>query len=154
MKEIGGVEMEIYLPWIWMGLIVVFGVAEAMTAQLVSIWFVGGATVALFTSFATNNMYIQFTVFLAISAILLLFTRPVALKYISRKQYATNADMVIGEKAEVTTAFSKGKDGRVMVSGQSWSARSLSSFEEGQWCTITAIEGVTLIVKPLEEELC
>ena len=35
------------MNWIWLGAVVAFGVLEAATAALVSIWFVGGAAVAL-----------------------------------------------------------------------------------------------------------
>ena len=33
------------MNWIWLGAVVTFGVLEAATAALVSIWFVGGAAV-------------------------------------------------------------------------------------------------------------
>ena len=39
------------MNWIWLGAVVAFGVLEAATAALVSIWFVGGAAVALLASF-------------------------------------------------------------------------------------------------------
>ena len=38
--------------WIWLGAIVLFGAVEAMTAGLVSIWFVAGAAAALLAALA------------------------------------------------------------------------------------------------------
>lgn len=32
-----------YMIWIWLGAAVVFGILEAMTAGLISVWFVAGA---------------------------------------------------------------------------------------------------------------
>ena len=44
-------EGSLMMNWIWLGAVVAFGVLEAATAALVSIWFVGGAAVALLASF-------------------------------------------------------------------------------------------------------
>ena len=38
--------------WIWLGAMVLFGVVEALTAGLVSIWFVAGAAAALLAALA------------------------------------------------------------------------------------------------------
>ena len=47
------------MNWIWLGAVVAFGVLEAATAALVSIWFVGGAAVALLASFLGAALWLQ-----------------------------------------------------------------------------------------------
>ena len=36
-----------YMIWVWLGAAVVFGIVEALTAGLVSIWFVAGSAAGL-----------------------------------------------------------------------------------------------------------
>ena len=55
------------MNWIWLGAVVAFGVLEAATAALVSIWFVGGAAVALLASFLGAALWLQIALFLAVS---------------------------------------------------------------------------------------
>ena len=52
------------MNWIWLGAVVAFGVLEAATAALVSIWFVGGAAVALLASFLGAALWLQIALFL------------------------------------------------------------------------------------------
>ena len=85
----------------WLIALVVFCVLEAATVGLVSIWFAAGALIALFASFFTGNIWIQFAVFLAVSFLCLLAVRPMARKYITPRRQATNADRVIGAEGMV-----------------------------------------------------
>ena len=64
------------MNWIWLGAVVAFGVLEAATAALVSIWFVGGAAVALLASFLGAALWLQIALFLAVSVGILAAVRP------------------------------------------------------------------------------
>ena len=61
-------------PMIWLGLVAVLLLAEAMTVGLTTIWFAGGALVASIASFFQVNLVIQVLLFLVISLVLLIFT--------------------------------------------------------------------------------
>ncbi len=135
---------------IWLVLAVVMAVAEAATVQLVSIWFAIGSAAACITSLFTDNIIIQAVVFVTVTAIALAATRPIAKKLKAKKAEATNADRYIGKRAIVVTAIDNDKaEGMVKVDNQKWTARSENGevIPEGSQVTVTAIEGVKLIVK-------
>ena len=104
--------MQSYLSILWIVLIVVFALVEVSTAQLVSIWFVGGSVAALLLSFFSSSLTLQIVAFVVVSSVLLLVTRPVLAKKVSPKRTPTNADMVIGKEATVLSAFSPTEHGR------------------------------------------
>ena len=87
------------MNWIWLGAVVAFGVLEA--AALVSIWFVGGAAVALLASFLGAALWLQIALFLAVSVGILAAVRPL-MKRANAKTVPTNLDRVIGCTARVT----------------------------------------------------
>lgn len=138
--------MEHYLVYVWLGAAVLFALIEAGTVSLVSIWFMFGAVGACLVAMLTDAWWIQLIVFLAVSGILVAFTRPVLKDRLMRRKEATNADMLIGQKAMVTQALQPGFTGRVVVDNQNWAARSEQELPEGAWCVIQTIKGATLEV--------
>ena len=150
--------MQEYLSWIWLGVIVFFGLVEAFTVQLVSIWFCAGGVAALLVSFATPSAAVQLVVFVLVSALALLLSRPLARRMRPRRP-ATNADMVLGQEGVVLRAIAPGEVGRVKVDGQDWAARCTVALEVGARCKVEQINGVTLTVTPcgvteMEETVC
>ena len=90
--------MEQYMPFIWIGFLLIMIVCEAFTTQLVSIWFVIGAACAAVTTIFTNSIIIQSVVFVAVSFVALIITRPIVKKFkSSRNKVSTNADRIIGK---------------------------------------------------------
>lgn len=145
--------MTAFYPWLWLVAIVVFGVLEAVTVQLVSIWFVAGAVVALIISLFVPSLLVQLLVFVVVSGLALAFTRPLVAKRLASEKVATNADRVIGRTAAVQVDIDPLSGGRVEVDGQSWAARSTTPLKTGAFCRVDAIEGATLIVTPIKEEV-
>ena len=98
-------------------------------------------------------LWLQILVFVAVSGIVLLVTKPLTEKMINQKTVKTNADRVIGSigivKKEINNISGAGL---VEVSGQVWSARSANGqlITEGQTVVVNKIEGVKLIVDPVE----
>ena len=137
---------------VWAVAIVVFGVLEGMTTQLVSIWFVLGAIAALIAAFCSASFVIQVIIFIAVTVISLIATRPIVKKRINTKFEKTNADRCIGEEAVVTEEINnleaKGQV-KVKTDGKIWTARSSdgSIIPENTVVTVKKIEGVKLIVK-------
>lgn len=134
---------------IWSAAIILFGIAEAVTAQLVSIWFLVGAIGALITAFLGGNIYIQLIVFIGVSVLALVITRPLVKKYIKPKTENTNADRVIGQNAVVVEEINNIKEtGAVKADGKVWTARSENEdiIEADSIVKVKKISGVKLIV--------
>lgn len=139
-----------YMIWVWLGLIIVFGIVEAMTTSLVSIWFAAGALAALLVTLLGVEITAQIIVFLAVSALTLALTRPLVKKYITNSITPTNADRVIGRTAKVTETINNiNSTGVVYVAGNSWTARTNDGtvIPAGETVLVERIEGVKLIVK-------
>lgn len=113
------------MEWIWLGAVVVFAVAEAATAALVSLWFIGGALAGLIAALCGAPLWLQFALFVAISAVLLAALRPLARSRFNRGITPTNAERCVGQIALVTEAIDNVRArGAVRLSGVEWSARS------------------------------
>ncbi len=136
--------------WIWLGAIALFGVAEAATAGLVSIWFVAGALAALIAAMLSASVPVQFALFLVVSAAALAATRPLVRKMRANKAVPTNLDRVIGQTGKVTeTVDNENASGAVYVDGKTWTARSIDGtvFPVGSLVTVSKMEGVKLFVE-------
>ncbi|MBR2280260.1 MAG: NfeD family protein [Ruminococcus sp.] len=142
--------MENYIVFIWIIFAVFMLVCEALTTQLVSIWFVIGGVAAAVTCIFTDNILIQSIVFIVVSLVCLIATRPFVKKFNAKKKEPTNSDRLIGRVGIVTLDIINAKgEGQVNVDGKIWSAKSDNEREikKGANVRITAIEGVKLIVE-------
>ena len=140
------------MVWVWLGLLVLFVVVEAATANLLTIWFAAGALAAFVSTFFVENQLVQIVIFVVVSLIVLVALRPVAKKYTRAKKQATNADMYINAEGIVTEPISNlNAKGTVKVKGSVWTARSFNDeieIPENTTIIVERIEGVKLIVKP------
>lgn len=91
-----------YLPVYWLIALVVFLVIEAATLGLATIWFAGGALVALIAAMCGAGIVIQIVLFLVVSLVLLFFTRPFAVRFLNKDTLKTNVDRVVGMEGVVT----------------------------------------------------
>lgn len=135
---------------LWIVSLIAFIVVEAVTAQLVTIWFAAGALCALVAEVLDAPLWLQLTIFVVVSAITLAATRPLVKKMKSKPSVSTNADSIIGQKALVTEEIDNlAAKGRADVNGMSWSARSEDNtvISAGTEVVIQRIKGVKLIVK-------
>ena len=139
----------------WLAAMIVFGVVEAATVGLVSIWFAVGALVALVAAALGAPVILQVVLFVAGSLVTLLIVRPLAAKYINGRRVPTNADRVIGQEAVVTEAIDNlNAKGQVKVAGAPWTARSQddSPIPAGTTVKVLRIEGVKLYVTPIHPQ--
>ena len=136
--------------YIWLFIIIVLGIIEAMTVNLVSIWFIISGLFALITSFIFDNFLIQFAIFVVLGVLLMITTRDILEKKLVSKE-KTNLDRIIGMKGVVTEEIDVLKVGEVKVDGKAWSAVSSTKLEVGEVVKILKIEGVKLIVERVEE---
>lgn len=139
----------------WLALTIVCILVEIGTVGLVSIWFAGGALVACFLDMANVHVIIQVIVFLVVSLLLLMLTRPLARRWLNTNRTKTNYEGIIGKVVRVTERIDNfGGTGAALVNGQEWTARSESdniSFEQGELAQVINISGVKLIVKKYED---
>lgn len=121
---------------------------------LTTIWFAGGALAAFLIGVISFGVKVQMVVFLAVSILLLILTRPVVVKYFNRERQKTNAESLIGERAYVLEDIDTMKAvGRVEIRGQEWSAKTDEpdgKIAKDTVVVVEGIQGVKLIVR--EEE--
>ena len=120
------------MAFCWLIAFLVFLTIEMITINLVSIWFAIGAIVSMGLAYFTNNVLIQMIVFIVVSLVTLLITKPLVKKFKKVDFVPTNSDRVIGKVGEVTKRITPDEYGEVKV-------------------IITNIEGVKLIVKKEEK---
>lgn len=141
----------------WLVLLVFLIIIELMTMGLTTIWFACGALVAAVASGLGAPIYIQLVLMVVVSVLMLMFTRPVAMKYFNKDREKTNVDALIGEKAIVTGDIDNVEGvGQVSVSGQIWTARSEDDsimIKRAEVVEIVAVSGVKLIVRPAPKTL-
>lgn len=134
----------------WIVLLIVLIVVEAVTAQMVTIWFAAGAVAAIAAELLGAQVWLQWTVFIIVSVIALIATRPLVRKLTRTRVQPTNADRVIGQTAVVTEEIDNvAAKGQASVGGTVWTARSAdgSVIGKDERVTVEKIEGVKLIVK-------
>ncbi|MGN0520341.1 MAG: NfeD family protein [Candidatus Fimenecus sp.] len=137
------------LTVIWIVLLVLFLILEAATVQLVSAWFALGALCALLANLCGVGVIWQIVLFLVVSAICLIATRPLVKKMTATKIQKTNADRCIGEEAVVLEEINNLKStGLVKAMGNTWTARSAdgSVIPKDAIVIVRKMEGVKLIV--------
>ncbi len=143
--------MDQYSWVLWIAAIVIFGIAEASTVNMISIWFVGGSLAALIANLLGAGAWVQIIVFLVVSGGLLAALRPFVRKFISPRKTATNADMAIGREAYLTQTVDNIRGtGALKLDGKEWTVRSATGdvLEKDTLVKIVKMEGVKLYVEP------
>ena len=140
----------------WLIVMIILLVVEMATMGLTTIWFAGGALVAMLAALLHVPFAVQAVLFLLVALVLLLFTRPIAVKYFNKNRVKTNVESVVGKQAIVTEEISNlhGK-GQVTVNGQEWSARSVNAesiLPAGTVVVVRAVSGVKLMVEAVDTE--
>lgn len=87
------------MEFLWLALIVVFAVIEGATTALTTVWFIGGALAALAAALLHAELWLQITLFFAVSVVLLAALRPLVKKYLRPRTVRTNAAGNIGREA-------------------------------------------------------
>ena len=131
----------------WFIAFVILLVIELVTVNLVTIWFAIGAVAAIITTIFTDSVLIQSIVFVVVSVIALLITKPLIKKFKKFEVEPTNSDRVIGKVGEVTKRKGKNKYGEVKVYGNTWTASSKQVINVGERVKVLSIDGVKLVVE-------
>lgn len=133
----------------WLAAAIILFVIEGLTFNLVTVWFAAGCAAALVVSLFISQFSLQFLVFVAVSLLCLLASRPLA-ERLRRPSTATNGDRNLGRTAVVLTPVSSAVAGRVRLDGVDWNARAGAdvSLQPGEACRVVAIQSTLLIVEP------
>lgn len=146
-----GMSMTVF----WLIVLVVLVVIELLTMGLTTIWFAGGALIATIAAVFDTPLFVQVVLFLLVSAVLLFFTRPLAVRYFNKDRVRTNAESLVGRQAIVISEIDNLQGtGQVNVGGMEWSARTRIDgvrLPVGTVTTILGINGVKLIVEERKE---
>lgn len=141
---------------IWLIVLIIMVVVEMLTMGLTTIWFAGGALIGIVASAAGAPVWLQILLAVIVSAVLLFFTRPIAMKYFNKDREKTNAEGLVGRQAIVISEINNLKGmGQVAVNGMEWTARTISDgtvLEAGAVVVIRGINGVKLLVEEIENE--
>ena len=138
------------MVFVWLVIAVVLGIFEAATVALVSIWFAIGAVAAMVPAYFNAPFWVQILVFILVSALCFVFTRPFFKKIIRVNKQPTNVDRLVGQEGVATDDIENIEcRGKVFISGLTWSARSETGelIPQGAVVTVKKIEGATLVVK-------
>lgn len=142
---------------VWLAVMTVLIIIEIITVGLTTIWFAGGALVAMLIATLGGGTILQVVVFLVVSLVLLIFTRPFALNYINSTRIKTNYEGIIGKVVRITEDVDNmNGTGCATVNGQEWTVRSVNDnnkIEAGKLAKVVNIKGVKLIVDKYEEEM-
>jgi len=139
------------MMYTWLFLFIVLILIEVGTVNLVTLWFALGSLCAMFTSMVSDNVLIQTIVFLVVSIVTLILTRPLAKRFLVPNLVKTNYDKVVGMIGIVTRDIKKHENGEVKVDGKYWTAKSDHTILKDSKVEILSIEGVKLIVKEEKE---
>lgn len=135
----------------WVIVVIASLVIEGLTLGLVTTWFAFGALAALIVYFFGASLFVQIIVFLVVSIVLLIFTRPIAKKYLKIGVVKTNVESLIGQKAKVTSKINNlSSEGKAVINGQEWTARAVNENEiidKDEIVLVKKIVGVKLIVE-------
>ena len=133
--------------WIWFIVAVAFLIIEALTVDLVSVWFAASALImgVVAAIFPELDVWWEIGIFVALSSVLVLSTRKLVKKFFKRKKgQETNLELNIGHTAIVVEEIDNlHEKGSVKINGLIWTARSENGevIEEGALVVFKSISG-------------
>ncbi|MCR5743829.1 MAG: NfeD family protein [Lachnospiraceae bacterium] len=141
----------------WLIFFIVLIIFELLTMGLTTIWFALGAVAGFIAAIFDANIYVQWVLFILVSFVTLIFTRPVLFRRLNKKIVKTNADTLVGQLAVVTTEVDNLEaKGAATINGLEWTARSSDTdvkLLKGSVGRIIAIKGNKLILEPTNETI-
>jgi len=150
LKTLGTLDWVMIAAW---GLIfVVTLIIELETADLVTVWFSLSALVTLICGVLFLPPLYQIILFLVLSVLLILVTKPLAKKRMRGTYVRTNTDRLIGMAAVVTKEILPNEIGEVKADTQIWRAVNYEGlrFAVGEEVIIDAISGNKLVVSKMD----
>ena len=138
---------------IWTIVIIGSIIIETETSELVSCWFALSGLVCLVLAVCNVDLLTQCIVFVVVSALLVIATRPLIKKFNSNENIPTNSDKLIGMIGVVSKKVVGEEKGEIKVNYQKWTAISKCDevFEVGEKALVRYIDGNKLIIEKINE---
>lgn len=134
--------------WIWMAAALVFLIVELMMPTLIFLCFVVGSIAAgIYSSFEPEQFYWQIGICLAVSLILLPFSRKFAHRITKAQPQNANVDRMIGHTAVVTKHIKPDHPGQIKYESEVWLASGDESFDVGAKVKIVSLAGTRVRVE-------
>ena len=150
------VIQDSYITIAWLVLLIILLIVVIITVGLTSIWAAGGALAALLLNILGLSLMWQVAAFFAVTFVLLIFTRPFAVRFINTQREKTNYEGIIGKTIRIAERVDNMRQtGMAVVNGQEWTVRAQEDqeiLEPETLAKVVNISGVKLIVKKYEEE--
>ena len=144
-----------YMIWVWLAVFVIAIVVEALTEELVSIWFGAGALITIPISYAAP-FWVEIVVFAVISVVALIFTRPLIKKLMDRTERKTNVDEYVGKRVKVIKSIDKFDGGEVKLNGIVYTAvlceEDDTTIPVDTIVEIVALKGNRVVVRQISDE--
>ncbi len=144
--------------WIfWLALILIFVIIEVATVDFTFLMIAVGSVGGLVSGLFGAPWWLQVVIAAVLALALVFFVRP-PLKRVLRRgadPALSNVDALLGQAGTVTTDFVEGQGHVRLSNGETWTARlsqasAPRSIETGERVVVTAIEGATAVVAPVE----
>ena len=139
--------------YIWVAIILLAIVVEIATVELVGIWFVPGALIALILALFGVHWAIQVGVFAVATVLFIMLFRKKLIQYLSKDKSKTNTDLLIGKELKLITPIAFQTPGSVKINGVEWSATledETAELKEGSLVKVVEIKGNKLIVREVK----
>jgi len=153
-------EPDVISSWawvLWLVLILIFLIIEVNTLEFTFLMLALGSVGGLVAGLLGASWWLQFIVAAVLALVLVLFVRPPLLRTLRRGGDPTrsNVDALIGLGGVVVVDFRGGSGQVKLANGDTWTARiesgvATSELDEGVRVVVTAIDGATAVVVPVE----
>jgi membrane protein implicated in regulation of membrane protease activity len=136
--------------WIWMAAALVFLIIELTMPTLIFLCFVVGSVVAaIYGLFYPIEYYWQIGICLAVSLVLLPFSRKFAHRISKAQPQNANVDRMIGHTAIVTKPIEPDHPGQIKYEGEVWLASAEEPLALGTKVNIVSVAGTRVRVERL-----
>jgi len=128
---------------------IICGAIEIFTVGFWFLWLaIAGVIVALLVQFGLlPALEIQLLVFALFTLLLIVFTRPLVVKFVKSNDKVSNVKALIGQHGITLTSIVPMQFGQVKVNGEIWTAVAEEELEENTRVEVMGIDGVKLQVK-------
>jgi len=150
-------ELVSYAWVVWAALILIFLVIEIFTVDFTFLMLAVGSVGGLVASLFQLPWFIQLLIAGALAVLLIFTVRPPMLRALRTGEDPTksNVDALIGLTGTVTTGHGGSADQVKLANGETWTLRTTDGRTPsvGDRVAVTAIDGATAVVAPIERTL-
>jgi len=140
--------------WVWLAVVALGLIIEFITQDLTSIWFaIAGLVCLIIAATKCCSWEWQVGIFIVLSALLIIFVRKIAKKFLFRRgEIKTNVDANVGKRTKLLTSIENDKAGSIAINGITYTAISedSSKIDEGKVVEIVRVDGNKFVVKAVK----